>query len=129
MSNKNKKSSDILRDNLIALLNKEDAVSMRQLSLRIGASDSYVQKLLTDQTSPSLQRVDAISDFFGLDTWILLCDYADSAAESLEILQLINRLPRSIRPHVLEYMKFLLKQNEDIQETLTGAKNIRKKKR
>ncbi|MCC8151065.1 MAG: helix-turn-helix domain-containing protein [Lachnospiraceae bacterium] len=102
---------------------------MRQLSLRIGASDSYIQKLLTDQSSPSLQRIDAISDFFGLDTWTLLCDYADSAEESLEILQLINQLPRSIRPHVLEYMKFLLKQNEDIQEKLTGENIVRKKKR
>jgi len=126
MSNKSKKTSEILRDNLIALLNQEDAVSMRQLSLSIGASDSYIQKLLTDQTSPSLQRVDAMSEFFGLDTWTLFCDYADSARESLEILQLINRLPRSIRPHVVEYMKFLLKQNEDIQKKLTGGNTARK---
>ncbi|MCD8217461.1 MAG: helix-turn-helix domain-containing protein [Clostridiales bacterium] len=129
MSNKNKKTSDILRNNLIALLNQEDAVSMRQLSLRIGASDSYVQKLLTDQSSPSLQKIDAISDFFGLDTWTLFCDYEDSAEESLEILQLINQLPRSIRPHVLEYMKFLLKQNEDIQGKLAGETNVRKRRK
>ncbi len=124
MYEKNKKTSDILRDNLTALLNREDAVSMRQLSLHIGASDSYVQKLLTDQSSPSLKKIDAISDYFGLDSWTLFCDYADAAGESLEILQLVNQLPRSVRPHVLEYMKFLLKQNEDIQKKLNNGENI-----
>lgn len=93
---------------------------MRQLSLSIGASDSYIQKLLTDQASPSLKKVDALGSFFGLDTWTLFCDFDEAAGDSLEILQLINRLPQSVRPNVMEYIKFLLKQYEEVLQKMNN---------
>lgn len=110
-----KRTVDILCNNLNGLLNEEN-LSMRRLSLNIGASGSYIQKLMTDQSTPSLKKVDSISDYFGLDTWTLFCDFDEAAQDSMAILQMHNRLSDSERAKAKEHMRFLLKQYEEFNK-------------
>lgn len=50
-----KKSSEIIRENLTYMLNQEGTPSMRNLSTSIGTSDSYIQKILNQESSLMLR--------------------------------------------------------------------------
>lgn len=63
-----KKSSEIIRENLTYMLNQEGTPSMRNLSTSIGTSDSYIQKILNQERTPSLDKIDSISEFFDVES-------------------------------------------------------------
>jgi len=114
MEETEKKTIDIFRRNLLALLSQEPGISMRQLSQDIHASDSYIQKVLTNKTNPSFDKIDSLGEYFHLQGWELFYDFEDAAPDSLAIIQLMNTLPPALLPHVREYMQFLLDQYNNI---------------
>ncbi|MCD8364844.1 MAG: hypothetical protein LUC83_03340 [Clostridiales bacterium] len=103
---------DIFRRNLSARLEEEPLTSMRNLSTSIGASDSYIRKILYSESSLSLDKVDDISEFFDVNSWELFYDAEADKNDSLATLELINRLPTGLLPVVRDYIKFLLEKQE-----------------
>ncbi len=116
MDDTEKKTIDIFRQNITALINQEPPISMRQLSQKICASDSYMQKVLSNRTNPSFEKIDSLGNYFHLQGWELFYDFDDAAADSLAILQMINRLPSDLYPHIREYLRFLLRQYDQLPQ-------------
>lgn len=109
-----KKLHDIIETNLNALMNKEQnhAPSMRYLSTCIGASSGYIQKILSSDSLPSLDKLEAISEHYDVEVWTLLYDYSDGKRDILPIIQQLNRLPENELPVVSKYLDFLISQNK-----------------
>lgn len=84
-----KKSSEIIRNNLSGLLKRESNTSMKGLSLGIGASDSYIEKILGGKSNLSIDRLDVISKYFDAEGWMLLFD---ERPDIIPVLQKLNKL-------------------------------------
>lgn len=110
-----KKIHDIFETNLNELMNNEQnhAPSMRYLSTCIGASGGYIQKILSSDSMPSIDKLEAISDHYDVEAWMLLYDYADHEKQILPILQQLNKLPEEEFPVVAQYLQFLIDQNTE----------------
>lgn len=117
MEDTEKKTSDIFRQNITTLLNQKTSVSMRQLSQKINASESYIQKIMAGKTNPSLDKIDSIGEYFHLQAWELFYDYEEAASDCLAILQIIHRLPPALLPHIKEYINFVLKQYDQVMKS------------
>ncbi len=98
------------RQNLTELLKEDSLTSMRNLSTSIGASDSYIRKILNNDASPSLDKVDDISEFFDINSWELFYDEDSDDRDSLAIIELINRMPADMLPLVKKYLEYLLEK-------------------
>ncbi len=103
---------DIFRRNLSALLTKDRLVSKRFLSTSIGADDSYIRKIMTQDTSPSFEKIDAICEFFDVNSWELFYDGSADEKETLATVELINRMPASMLPVVKSYYENLVSRSE-----------------
>lgn len=108
-----KKLHDIFESNLTELMNHEQnhAPSMRYLSTCIGASGGYIQKMLTSDSLPSLEKLEAIGEHYDVEVWSLLYDYSNQQKQILPIIQQLNRLPEEEFPVVAQYLQFLIDQN------------------
>ena len=111
-----KKSSDIIRENLTYMINNDETTSMRNLSTSIGASDSFIQKILTEKANPSLEKLDSIGEYFSVESWELLYNFRKDNAEMLSIMQQLQELPSSALPMVKEFLNFLQKQCNNFSE-------------
>ena len=109
-----KKSSEIIRENLTYMLNQEGTPSMRNLSTSIGTSDSYIQKILNKKTSPSLDKIDSISEFFDIESWEMFYNFRKDRPEMLTIMQQLNNLSPALLPTVKAYLDFLLAQQDEL---------------
>ena len=109
-----KKSSDIIRENLTYMLNNDENTSMRNLSTSIGASDSFIQKILTEKANPSLDKIDSISEYFDIESWEMFYNFRTDSPEMLPIMQQLQKLPPSALPAVKAYLAFLLDQYHKI---------------
>ena len=108
-----KKSSQIIRENITYMINNDETTSMRNLSTSIGASDSFIQKILTEKANPSLEKIDLISEYFDVESWEMLYNFRKDNNDMLSILQMLQKLPASSMPVVKEFLAFLLKQFTD----------------
>ncbi len=104
------KTIDIFRKNLLALIKQDEHSSMRNLSTSIGASDSYVQKIINSDANPSLDKVDSISEFFDVNSWEMFYDAENDENDNLAIIQLLNRMPSAMLPVVKHYIEYLLQE-------------------
>ena len=111
-----KKSSQIIRENITYMINSDETTSMRNLSTSIGASDSFIQKILTEKANPSLDKIDLISEYFDVESWDMLYNFRKDNDDMLHILQMLQKLPASSMPVVKEFLTFLLKQFPDSSE-------------
>ena len=111
MSSKN--IHEIFETNLNELMNHEQnhAPSMRYLSTCIGASGGYIQKILSSDSMPSIEKLVAISEHYDVEVWTLLYDYSNQQKQILPILQQLNKLPEEEYPVVAQYLQFLIDQN------------------
>lgn len=112
-----KKSSEIIRENLTYMLNQEGTPSMRNLSTSIGTSDSYIQKILNKKTTPSLDKIDSISEFFDVESWEMFYNFRKDRPEMLTIMQQLNNLSPALLPTVKAYLDFLLAQQDELLST------------
>ena len=111
-----KKSSQIIRENITYMINSDETTSMRNLSTSIGASDSFIQKILTEKANPSLDKIDLISEYFDVESWEMLYNFRKDNDDMLHILQMLQKLPASPMPVVKEFLTFLLTQFPDSSE-------------
>lgn len=111
-----KKSSEIIRENLTYMLNSDETTSMRNLSTSIGASDSFIQKILTEKANPSLDKLDSISEYFSIESWEMLYNFRKDNPDMLSIMQQLKELPPSALPVVKEFLAFLQKQHNTSQK-------------
>lgn len=109
-----KKLHEIIERNLNALINSEQnhAPSMRYLSTCIGASSSYIQKILSSGSLPSLNKLEAISEHYDVEIWTLLYEDSEHNQNLLPILQQLHRLPEAALPLVSQYLEFLIQQSQ-----------------
>lgn len=112
-----KKSSEIIRENLTYMLNQEGTPSMRNLSASIGTSDSYIQKILNQERTPSLDKIDSISEFFDVESWEMFYNFRKDRPEMLAIMQQLNKLSPTLLPSVKAYLDFLLAQQDELLST------------
>lgn len=103
---------DIFRKNLRTLVENDRHASMRNLSTSIGATDSYIRKILAGKTAPSLSKVDSISEFFDINSWEMFYDADRDTSESLATIELLNRMPVSLLPIIRCYLELLLENTE-----------------
>ena len=94
-----KKSSQIIRENITYMINNDETTSMRNLSTSIGASDSFIQKILTEKANPSLEKIDLISEYFDVESWEMLYNFRKDNNDMLSILQMLQKLPASSMLH------------------------------
>ena len=94
-------------------INNDETTSMRNLSTSIGASDSFIQKILTEKANPSLEKIDLISEYFDVESWEMLYNFRKDNNDMLSILQMLQKLPASSMPVVKEFLAFLLRQFTD----------------
>lgn len=116
-----KKSSEIIRENLTYMLNQEGTPSMRNLSTSIGTSDSYIQKILNQERTPSLDKIDSISEFFDVESWEMFYNFRKDRPEMLAIMQQLNKLSPTLLPSVKAYLDFLLAQQDELLSTKKQA--------
>ena len=109
-----KKSSEIIRENLTYMLIQEGTPSMRNLSTSIGTSDSYIQKILNQERTPSLDKIDSISEFFDVESWEMFYNFRKDRPEMLAIMQAITD---KYAPSVKAYLDFLLAQQDELLST------------
>ena len=95
-----KKSSQIIRENITYMINNDETTSMRNLSTSIGASDSFIQKILTEKANPSLEKIDLISEYFDVESWEMLYNFRKDNNDMLSILQMLQKLPASSMPEI-----------------------------
>jgi transcriptional regulator with XRE-family HTH domain len=107
-----KKLQEIIQTNLNTLMEQDMNTSMRNLSTCIGASDGYIQKIMSGNSLPSLDKLEDISEHYEVELWSLLYDYGDDKHQILPIIQQINRLPVDEIPVVAKYLEFLIEQNK-----------------
>lgn len=60
----------IIQGNILELMSKSN-ISMRQLSADINCSESYVQKILSGDFTPKLERLLDIAEYFNVPIWML----------------------------------------------------------
>lgn len=60
----------VIQGNILELMSKSN-ISMRQLSADINASESYVQKILSGDFTPKLERLLDIAEYFNVPIWAL----------------------------------------------------------
>lgn len=86
-----KKSSEIIRENLTYMLNQE--------------------------RTPSLDKIDSISEFFDVESWEMFYNFRKDRPEMLAIMQQLNKLSPTLLPSVKAYLDFLLAQQDELLST------------
>ena len=120
---KNNNSLEIFIKNLEALLRNDPKYSMRKLSTDIGASDSYIQKVLNRKTSLSVDKVDSICDHYEVEAWEMFFTGANSQKEVLAIIQILHRFPEDALPIARAYLEYLDKYfRKDLPKKIAGTK-------
>lgn len=113
-----KKLHEIIQSNINTLMEKDTNSSMRNLSTCIGASNSYIQKIMTGSSLPSLNKLKDISEHYDVEVWSLLYDYQDGHEEILQIIQQLNELPEEALPSISSYINFLKIEIEKTKKNL-----------
>lgn len=103
-----KELHNVFESNLSSLMSQEDnhIPSMRYLSTCIGASESYIQKLLNTDSFPSFEKMVAISEHYGIDPWMLLFDYGEHSKHILALIQMISQCPPELIPAITNMLNF-----------------------
>lgn len=97
-------ANETLKKNLLKLIT-ENNISMRKLSSDLDCSASYIQKIIDGQFSPSIEKVYAIADYFGVPATALLWEENTSST-----IQEIDTLLIQLRPEQQELVLNLVRQ-------------------
>lgn len=114
---------EILEHNICSLMLNEESPtpSMRYLSTCIGASEGYIQKILTSENFPSIEKLLQIADHYEIEPWMLLYNYKSKGL--LPILQELEKCPVELFPTILAYIEFLLQNTFDSKMENTMEKD------
>lgn len=85
----------------------EKGVSARDMSLSLGQSESYINKIENYRTLPSMTGFFYICDYLGIEP----CDFFNtnsfSSLKTIELQKELNKLPPDKAEHILQLVKDL----------------------
>ena len=91
----------------LAQLRMEKGVSARDMSLSLGQSESYINKIENKRTMPSMTGFFYICEYLGIEPGQFFDTGTVSPTKSAEILQEIGRLTPDRADHILQVIKDL----------------------
>ena len=91
----------------LAQLRMEKGVSARDMSLSLGQSESYINKIENKRTMPSMNGFVYICEYLGIEPRDFFDTETVSPARSAEIVQQIGRLSPEKAEHILQVIKDL----------------------
>lgn len=85
-------------DNLNILMRKNSGITQKSLSLSIGASESYIQKVMSGNCTPTLDKLVEICNYFDIPITVLLTPNTEVSQEAQIIAEKLKHLsPDAIR--------------------------------
>lgn len=94
----------------LAQLRIEKGVSARDMSLSLGQSESYINKIENRRTMPSMTGFFYICEYLGIKPQEFFDAETISPAKTAEIIQLIGKLSPDKADHILHVIKDLAEQ-------------------
>lgn len=91
-------------------LRMEKGVSARDMSLSLGQSESYINKIENRRTLPSFTGFIYICEYFGLTPQEFFNQNASSPSKTKELLQELEKLTPSQAEHILQIIKDILEK-------------------
>lgn len=91
----------------LAQLRMDRNVSARDMSLSLGQSESYINKIENRRTMPSMSGFFYICEYLGVTPQEFFSMENISPAKSNELIQQIQRLPADQCDHILQIVKDL----------------------
>lgn len=91
----------------LAQLRTEKNVSARDMSLSLGQSESYINKIENRRTMPSMAGFFYICDYFGITPQEFFTAETVSPAKTAELIQQISKLSPTKAEHILQLVKDL----------------------
>lgn len=91
----------------LAQLRMEKGVSARDMSLSLGQSESYINKIENKRTMPSMTGFFYICEYLGLEPQEFFDTETISPTKAAEIMQQIGKLSPDKADHILEVIKDL----------------------
>ena len=89
----------------VSKLRMQKGVSARDMSLSLGQSESYINKIENKRTLPSLTGFFYICEYFGISPQEFFNDEAVAPAKANELMAEIEKLSPAISDHVLQIVK------------------------
>ena len=91
----------------ITELRMQKGVSARDMSLSLGQSESYINKIENKRTLPSITGFFYICDYFGITPQEFFDNNAAAPAKSKELMTEIEKLSPDISEHLLQLVRDL----------------------
>lgn len=91
----------------LAQLRMEKGVSARDMSLSLGQSESYINKIENRRTMPSMTGFFYICEYLGIEPQQFFDTETVSPAKAAEIMQEIGKLSVEKADHILQVIKDL----------------------
>ena len=91
-------------------LRMEKGVSARDMSLSLGQSESYINKIENRRTMPSMTGFFYICEFIGIEPKDFFDTKTISPTKAAEIMQAIGKLSADKADHILQVIKDLAAQ-------------------
>ena len=91
-------------------LRMEKGVSARDMSLSLGQSESYINKIENRRTMPSMTGFFYICEFLGIEPKDFFDNKTISPTKAAEIMQAIGKLSADKADHILQVIKDLAAQ-------------------
>lgn len=92
----------------ISQLRMEKGVSARDMSLSLGQSESYINKIENRWSMPSMTGFFYICEYLGITPQEFFEAETASPAKSSELISAVKRLPCAKADHVLQIVKDIL---------------------
>ena len=92
----------------LAQLRMEKGVSARDMSLSLGQSESYINKIENRRTLPSMSGFFYICDYLGIQPQDFFDTDNLSPSKTIEILNALSKLPPAKAAHILQVIQDLI---------------------
>ena len=82
---------------------------MRKLSTELGRSGNYIQKILSKQSSLTIDALNDISEYFDVPTWTFFIDHEESSGKCMLISEYLSGLSDEALDTILCFVKYIAK--------------------
>lgn len=101
----------VIQNNILELM-AESNISMRQLSADINCSESYVQKILSGNFTPKLEKLMIIADYFQVPIWTLFLSAENTPNKLSEIEAYLLKFDEPTLDDTLNMVKCIRTKSE-----------------
>lgn len=89
----------------LSQLRIEKGVSARDMSLSLGQSESYINKIENRRTMPSMTGFFYICEYLDIEPYDFFNTEINSPAKTMEVINEIGKLPPQKAEHILQIIK------------------------